>query len=265
MAWSTELDRRGHEVTTFASGDSVVPGRHVETVPEALRPGRLHRRLAAVHATDASTRSSRGSHEFDLIHSHLEWLSLLLARGHERAGRDDVPRPARPALGRRPVPRPAARPRRHQPEPGRHASGRPLGRRSSTTACGSIERAVRQAPGRALCFVGRVAQEKGIVEAIEIAQLAGRPLQIAAKVAPGGPEREYYDAVFQPALKAAGSSVEYLGELRAGRPRPAVRRELRLADAGLVARAVRARRDRGAGLRHAGHRPAHRRVARDHP
>ena len=33
-----ELDRRGHEVTTFASGDSEVPGRHVATVPEALRP-----------------------------------------------------------------------------------------------------------------------------------------------------------------------------------------------------------------------------------
>ena len=33
-----ELDRRGYDVTTFASGDSEVPGRHVVTVPEALRP-----------------------------------------------------------------------------------------------------------------------------------------------------------------------------------------------------------------------------------
>ncbi len=33
-----ELDRRGHEVTTFASGDSVVPGRHIPTVANALRP-----------------------------------------------------------------------------------------------------------------------------------------------------------------------------------------------------------------------------------
>ena len=36
-----ELDRRGHEVTTFASADSEVPGRLIATVPEALRPGRL--------------------------------------------------------------------------------------------------------------------------------------------------------------------------------------------------------------------------------
>ena len=33
-----ELDRRGHAVTTFASGDSDVPGRLIATVPEALRP-----------------------------------------------------------------------------------------------------------------------------------------------------------------------------------------------------------------------------------
>ena len=33
-----ELTRRGHEVTTFASGDSEVPGRLIETVPRALRP-----------------------------------------------------------------------------------------------------------------------------------------------------------------------------------------------------------------------------------
>ncbi len=66
----------------------------------------------------------------------------------------------------------------------------------------------------ALCFVGRVAPEKGIVEAIEVALQAGRPLRIAAKVAAGGPEREYHDEVFQPALKAAGSTVEYLGEMQ---------------------------------------------------
>jgi glycosyltransferase involved in cell wall biosynthesis len=65
----------------------------------------------------------------------------------------------------------------------------------------------------ALCFVGRVAPEKGIVEAIEIAKLAERPLRIAAKIAPTGPEREYHDEVFLPALEAAGPSVEFLGEI----------------------------------------------------
>ena len=67
--------------------------------------------------------------------------------------------------------------------------------------------------GDALCFVGRVAPEKGIVEAIEIAKATGRPLRIAAKAGPTAAERDYYDNVFLPALEAAGSSVEFLGEL----------------------------------------------------
>jgi glycosyltransferase involved in cell wall biosynthesis len=36
---------------------------------------------------------------------------------------------------------------------------------------------------------------------------------MAAKIAPGGTERAFYDAVFKPALDAAGSDVEFLGEL----------------------------------------------------
>ena len=33
-----ELVERGHDVTTFATGDSEVPGRLVPIVPRALRP-----------------------------------------------------------------------------------------------------------------------------------------------------------------------------------------------------------------------------------
>jgi glycosyltransferase involved in cell wall biosynthesis len=65
----------------------------------------------------------------------------------------------------------------------------------------------------ALCFVGRVAPEKGIVEAIEIARLADRPLRIAAKIGTMPAERDYHESVFRPALAAAGSSVEFLGEV----------------------------------------------------
>ncbi len=39
-----ELDRRGHEVTTFASGDSEVPGRHIADGPGGAAAGRLQRR-----------------------------------------------------------------------------------------------------------------------------------------------------------------------------------------------------------------------------
>ena len=74
-----ELDRRGHEVTTFASGDSEVPGHHVTTVPEALRPAGYMGDAAPyffLTMRDVLDRSA----DFDIIHSHLEWASVLLAR-----------------------------------------------------------------------------------------------------------------------------------------------------------------------------------------
>jgi glycosyltransferase involved in cell wall biosynthesis len=64
-----------------------------------------------------------------------------------------------------------------------------------------------------LVFVGRVNPEKGIVQAIEVAEKVGRPLKIAAKIGPTPVEQAYHDEVFLPALKRAGTSVEFLGEL----------------------------------------------------
>ena len=94
----TELDQRGYEVTTFASGDSVVPGRHVETVPRALRPegytgDSLPYMQLTMHLLLARIE------EFDLIHSHLEWITLLLHARESRPGRLDVPWPAGPSVG----------------------------------------------------------------------------------------------------------------------------------------------------------------------
>jgi glycosyltransferase involved in cell wall biosynthesis len=207
----TELDRRGHIVTTFASGDSVVPGHHVETVPDALRPqGYTGDSLPYMQSTVHDVLARSG--DFDLIHSHLEWLSLLLARVSPVPvvstfhGRLDLPWADRlfadPPRGLVAISQNQADTHPDVPweavvHNGLALQEAPFGKRRTD----------------ALCFVGRVAQEKGPVEAIEIAREAGRPLRIAAKVAPGGPEREYFDAVFQPALEQAGSSVEFLGEL----------------------------------------------------
>ncbi|MEJ7748070.1 MAG: glycosyltransferase, partial [Candidatus Limnocylindrales bacterium] len=74
-----ELVRRGHDVTTFASADSNVPGRLIPTVPAALRPiGYTGDSLPYMHLT--MTQVLARASEFDLVHCHLEWASLLLAR-----------------------------------------------------------------------------------------------------------------------------------------------------------------------------------------
>ena len=207
----TELDRRGHDVTTFASGDSSVPGRHIETVPKALRPigytgDSLPYMQQTLHLVLARIR------EFDLIHSHLEWVSLLLARVSPVPvvatfhGRLDLP---------------WAEDLFADPPPGLVAiSQNQASTQPDIPWAGVVHNGLRLADAPfgkartdALCFVGRVVPEKGIVESIEIAKAAGRPLKIAAKVAAGGLEREYFDEVFQPALRAAGSTIEYLGEV----------------------------------------------------
>ncbi len=207
----TELDRRGHEVTTFASADSVVPGRHIPTVAMALRPaGYGDDPSPYVHLTIKAVLDR--AQEFDLIHSHLEWSSLLLARFSPIPvvstfhGRLDLPW-AEEALADPPpglVAISESQASTHPSVPwagvvhnGLTLTGVPFERRRSA----------------ALCFVGRVAPEKGIVEAIGIAQAAGRPLRIAAKTGTMAKERDYFSAVFAPVLAAAGSSVEFLGEL----------------------------------------------------
>jgi len=208
----TELDRRGHEVTTFASGDSVVPGRHIGTVPQALRPlGYGGDSLPYMQLTlhEVLARAT----EFDIIHSHMEWASLLLARVSPVPvvstfhGRLDLP--YADAMFRDP---PAGLVAISDNQASTHpdvpwAAIVHNGLRLTEAPFGTTQRT------DALCFVGRVAPEKGIVEAIDIALEAGRPLRIAAKAGPTATEREYFDTVFQPALKAAGRSVEFLGEL----------------------------------------------------
>lgn len=207
----TELDRRGHEITTFASGDSVVPGRHIETVPQALRPiGYTGDSLPYMQQTVQQVLAHID--EFDIIHSHLEWLSLLLARVSPIPvvstfhGRLDLPWAdallVDPPRGLVAISKNQASAHPELPWAGVVYNGLRL-----------TEAPFDRRRTDALCFVGRVAPEKGIVDAIEVAKAAGRPLTIAAKVAAGGVERDYYDEIFVPALKAAGSGVEYVGEI----------------------------------------------------
>lgn len=206
-----ELDRRGHQVTTFASGDSDVPGRLIPTLPEALRPAGVTDDPSGYFLTTALAVLDRQS-EFDIIHSHLEWPSLLLARALRVPtvatfhGRLDLPY-SRELL---------ASPTQAHLVAISHAQASPHPEVSWNVVHNGLSLAKAPFERRrtdALCFVGRVAPEKGIVEAIDVAKLTGRPLRIAAKVAPNGREYDYYVDVFKPALAAGGSSVEFLGEI----------------------------------------------------
>jgi glycosyltransferase involved in cell wall biosynthesis len=206
-----ELDGRGHQVTTFASGDSDVPGTLVPTVAEALRPSGYSGDASPwFYLTIQQVLDQAG--DFDIIHSHLEWASFLLARVSPIPvvstfhGRLDLPWAAA-TFGR--------------PTPGLVAiSANQAATHPEVDWAGVVHNGLTlddspfdRRRGEALCFVGRVAPEKGIVDAIDIAKSTGRSLRIAAKAGPMAAERDYFENVFMPAVEAAGSAVEYLGEL----------------------------------------------------
>jgi glycosyltransferase involved in cell wall biosynthesis len=206
-----ELVGRGHDVTLFASGDSTAAAtRLVPTVPRALRPAGQVPDPWAGYLVATVTTVLRRAGEFDVIHSHLEWISLLLARTTRVPvittfhGRLDLPF-ATDAFGAAPhglvaISKSQAATHPHLPWAGVVHNGLDL-----TAAPFDEDR------GEDLCFVGRIAPEKGIVAAIEVARLSGRRLRIAAKVGRMPEERAYYDDVFMPATKTA--DVELLGEL----------------------------------------------------
>ncbi|HEX5591445.1 MAG TPA: glycosyltransferase family 4 protein [Candidatus Limnocylindrales bacterium] len=206
---TSQLAARGHDVTVFASGDSDVPCRLVPTVPEALRPAGFGGDPAP-HFLETIQALLDHASEFDVIHSHLEWWSILLARV--------VPVPVVSTFhGRLDL--------QHSR---RLLAGRPEGlvaiSRSQAAAHPNVDWTIihnglslHEMPagpgGDAFCFVGRVDPGKGVVEAIEVARLSGRPLRIAAKVGTLPEQVDYYETVFRPAVEAAGSLVEFIGEV----------------------------------------------------
>jgi glycosyltransferase involved in cell wall biosynthesis len=67
----------------------------------------------------------------------------------------------------------------------------------------------RETPGTYLAFLGRISPEKGVEQAIAIAQQVGMPLKIVAKV--DRADEEYFQTVVRPLLH--DPLVEYLGEM----------------------------------------------------
>src|SRR5438876_11870791 len=78
VSWLTEeLVEMGHEVTLFASGDSITNATLVASSPRALRldPGHPDP-LLAYGAMLA--RVAEMAPQFDIVHSHLDWIHIPL-------------------------------------------------------------------------------------------------------------------------------------------------------------------------------------------
>lgn len=205
-----ELVRRGHAVTLFASGDSQTDAELVPCCPIGLRLDPEARdyvayTLAQLGMTYAQAR------EFDLIHSHVDYLTFAFARltgtptlstAH---GRLDLPE-VRRIYGFYPE-HPLVSISQDQ------RSWLP-GARWVATVSNAIDLTnyhFRPDPGDYLVFLGRISPEKRPDRAIEIARDVGMRLIIAAKVDPI--DQPYYEYAIAPLIQANRDLVEFIGEV----------------------------------------------------
>jgi glycosyltransferase involved in cell wall biosynthesis len=209
VAWLVEaLIDLGHEVTLFASGDSQTRAKLVPICPRALRLGRPRVEPVAAQAALLEAVARRAG-EFDVIHSHVDWLHLPILH---RAG---VPflttlhgRLDLPGLSEVIDLFPSAQyvsisENQRLPLPGANWLG--------TVYHGMPKNLLRASfsPGQYLAFLGRLTREKGAHIAIRIAETAGMPLRIAAKIPRD--HRRYFTEQLEPHID--GHHVQLVGEV----------------------------------------------------
>src|SRR4051812_21888446 len=91
-----ELVRQGHDVTLFASGDSITTAKLESTVEHSMRPGNGNHTWLAYLTTQLDMVVNLAP-EFDVIHFHTDYLHFPLARRMETPhistlhGRLDLP------------------------------------------------------------------------------------------------------------------------------------------------------------------------------
>ncbi|MCU1338146.1 MAG: hypothetical protein JWO19_3727 [Bryobacterales bacterium] len=192
-----ELVKQGHEVTLFASGDSVTSAELAACSPKALRLSPECGEPLGWHLIQMETVIQRAS-KFDVIHFHNDYLHFPMSKRMRTPhittlhGRLDLPE----------------LPFVHKMFPGvplisiSNAHRLPLPDVNwRATIYHGLPEAYLQAedePPEYLMFLGRISPEKRVDRAIEIALAAELPLIIAAKV--DTVDQQYFDQQIAPML-----------------------------------------------------------------
>jgi glycosyltransferase involved in cell wall biosynthesis len=203
-----ELVKQGHDVTLFASGDSVTAAELVPCAPAALRLDAACLDQLA-HHVGMVEEVFRRAPEFDVIHFHIDYVHFPLARRQRVPhlttlhGRLDIPDLVPLYRAFADVPVVSISDAQRAPLPfanwqGTVYHGLPPGLFS-----------FHPEPGKYLAFLGRISPEKRVDRAIEIAKRVQMPLKIAAKVDKN--DRAYFESDIKPLLDHP--LVEFVGEI----------------------------------------------------
>ena len=203
-----ELVRLGHEVTLFASGDSITSGNLVSCATKALRLDEAVRDVIPYYMLMLD-RVRQHADEFDILHFHIDHFHFPVFRSMAAKtvttlhGRQDLPDNRPLYFGFDDFPLVSVSNNQRLPIP--HAN-------FAATIHHGLPRTLLhptfEPQGGYLAFLGRISPEKGPDKAIAIAREAGIPLKIAAKV--DRADEAYFNSTIQPLL---GPGVEFLGEI----------------------------------------------------
>ena len=205
-----ELVKQGHDVTLFASGDSLTEATLVAGSPRSLRldadcidPLAHHillvEKVLRYHEEDP----------FDVIHFHVDYLHFPISR-----------REALPSMttlhGRLDIPDLVPLYREFREEPVVSISDAQRNPLPWLNWIGTVHHGLPQGhyraytePGKYLAFLGRISPEKGLDHAIQIGQQSGMTLKIAAKI--DRADRDYFENKIKSLI--TGPNVEFLGEI----------------------------------------------------
>ena len=202
------LVRQGHQVTLFASGDSVTRAKLIPACARSLRLSADCADPLTVHAILLDQVFSRSA-EFDILHFHTDYLHFPFSRYTALPnvttmhGRLDLPDLQLLYQHFHDVPLISISDAQRSPLKyvnwvGNVYHGLPAKLHS-----------LRKGTGDYLAFLGRIAPEKRLDRAIRIAAQAGMQLKIAAKV--DKVDRAYFVSEIKPLLGRPG--IEYVGEI----------------------------------------------------
>ncbi len=208
-----ELVRRGHEVTLFASGESVTEAKLVTVVDKPLRAAGKYNMLQWP-AFDLQTliEVENRQEQFDVVHSHMSWIALPVLDRLKCATVTTMHNQVKPyceGIYLR---------YKHLPFVAISDSFKALNNPDELNYVGTVYNGIRVQDFRSendtdqragLLFVGRLCKDKGTAEALDIAKQLKMPLTVAGKVDKN--DEAYFEKEVKPRLE--NSDAEFIGEV----------------------------------------------------